>query len=581
MTTVTTEDKDNLSDAISAAMRALSEQQDIELADVHSDKIGKDLRGDADRHAFWRRYHDGAAYRQFCPMVPDAKEAFTFLEAARCEVLGADKMRGVQNNMLSSIADEFSGDLTETQRLYLSLWNTLADRDAGDVGYKHQDVVTRHAAVLRQMLSDPAAYAQHSLELLRDLGFDVADPNLPNADQDGEDMDGSEQGDDSGEGKSEDGDSAMDEEALRKMMAMASAGQTDANAKDLQSMMKNPMSMMGDMEDGETSSPEDHQDAEMPQYARQFATEMGDHSYHVYTTEFDRVEYADRMASREELMELRSYLEDSMSSTQKMIGQFAAKLQRYILARQKHAWQYSYDSGLLDHKRLSQVVINPENPLCYKQTHDAPFRDTVVTLLIDNSGSMRGRPIMTAAVSTEILARTLERCGIRTEILGFTTQHWKGGESQKKWKMSGGGKAPGRLNDLLHIVYKSADMPWRKAKLSLSLMLQEGLLKENIDGEALLWAYDRLRMMPEERKILIVISDGAPIDDATISSNHGQFLEGHLHQVIHWLENKKQIELLSIGIGHDVTRYYKKAVKITDVNDLAATLVDKMIELLA
>ena len=440
--------------------------------------------------------------------------------------------------------------------------------------------IEKHAELMKEALSDQVAYARMGMSLLKDLGFETESEVLPSSDS-AEDSDaGDEAATDDGD-KNESGAASGQEDSMQKMMATAALGEAEAAQADPDNMRRMTNALLEEMVRGRSQPTQEQQMTELPQYARQFALEMADYSYNIYTTEFDTVEQAGRLATQEELIELRKYLDDMMASTQKMIGRFAAKLQRYILARQKYAYQFSYDTGLLDHKRLGEIVTNPENPLCYKQSHDAPFRDTVVSLLIDNSGSMRGRPIMTAAVSTEILARTLERCGIRTEILGFTTKHWKGGESQKKWKLAGSPPAPGRLNDLLHIIYKSADMPWRRARLALSLMLQDGLLKENIDGEALLWAYDRLRTMPEERKILIVISDGAPIDDATLSCNHGQFLEEHLHKVIHWLENKKNIELLSIGIGHDVTRYYQKAVKITDVNDLAETLVDKMIEMLA
>jgi len=582
--TATSEEREAFEAAVAAAMRALAEDDDIDLTGLEAiENAGGDLRGAADREAFRRRYHDPLLHQKLRPRHADTAMAATLLEYARCEALGAARMRGAAVNMQHAIEEEISGSPTRAQSVYFSLWQALTERKftkdfpAGDTAR-----IEKHAELMKEVLSDQAAYAQMGEALLKDLGFETDNGPLPSsgsADTDGTLADDAAPDDDGD--KDESGAASGQEDSMQKMMATAALGEAESAQSDPQNMRQMTNALLEELVRGRSQPTQEQQLAELPQYARQFALEMADYSYNIYTTEFDMVEQAGKLATPEELIELRKYLDEMMASTQKMIGRFAAKLQRYILARQKYAYQFSYDTGLLDHKRLGEIVTNPDNPLCYKQSHDAPFRDTVVSLLIDNSGSMRGRPIMTAAISTEILARTLERCGIRTEILGFTTKHWKGGDSQKKWKLDGSPPAPGRLNDLLHIIYKSADTPWRRARMSLSLMLQDGLLKENIDGEALLWAYDRLRAMPEERKILIVISDGAPIDDATLSCNHSQCLEEHLHKVIHWLENKKNIELLSIGIGHDVTRYYQKAVKITDVNDLAETLVDKMIEMLA
>lgn len=581
--TATPEERDTFEAAVAAAMRALAEDGEIDLTGLETiENTGGDLRGAADREAFRRRYHDSALHKKLRPRNAETAMAATLLEYARCEALGAARMRGAAVNMQHAIEQEISATPTLAQSIYFSLWQALTGRRfAKDFPAGDAVRIEKHAELMKEVLADQTAYARMGLSLLNDLGFETENDPLPPLDSSGAESDLTDDAGPDGGDKNESGAASGQEDSMQKMMATAALGEAESAQADPDNMRRMTNALLEEMVRGRSRPTQEQQMTELPQYARQFALEMADYSYNIYTTEFDTVEQAGRLATQEELIELRKYLDDMMASTQKMIGRFAAKLQRYILARQKYAYQFSYDTGLLDHKRLGEIVTNPENPLCYKQNHDAPFRDTVVSLLIDNSGSMRGRPIMTAAVSTEILARTLERCGIRTEILGFTTKHWKGGESQKKWKLAGSPPVPGRLNDLLHIIYKSADMPWRRARLALSLMLQDGLLKENIDGEALLWAYDRLRTMPEERKILIVISDGAPIDDATLSCNHGQFLEEHLHKVIHWLENKKNIELLSIGIGHDVTRYYQKAVKITDVNDLAETLVDKMIEMLA
>ncbi len=299
----------------------------------------------------------------------------------------------------------------------------------------------------------------------------------------------------------------------------------------------------------------------------------------IYTTEFDEVVQAGELCDAGELARLRKMLDKQLTQLQGVITRLANRLQRKLMAQQRRSWDFDLEEGLLDSARLSRVVANPTWPLSYKQETETEFRDTVVCLLIDNSGSMRGRPITIAAMSTDILARTLERCGVKVEILGFTTRTWKGGSSREKWLADGKPPEPGRLNDLRHIVYKQADAPWRHSRNNLGLMLREGLLKENIDGEALLWAHGRLMKRPEQRRILMVISDGAPVDDSTLSTNQGNYLEQHLREVIDWIENHTPIELTAIGIGHDVTRYYKRAVTLVDADELGGALTDKLAEL--
>jgi cobaltochelatase CobT len=276
---------------------------------------------------------------------------------------------------------------------------------------------------------------------------------------------------------------------------------------------------------------------------------------------------------------LRAYLDAQLKPLQSVVGRLANRLQRRLLAKQNRAWSFDLEEGVLDTARLTRVIVDPLSALTYKQEEDMPFKDTVVTLLLDNSGSMRGRPIMVAALCADILARTLERCGVKVELLGFTTRAWKGGESKQRWQEAGRPAQPGRLNDLRHVVYKAADAPWRRARRNLGLMMREGLLKENIDGEALLWAHDRLIGRPEQRRILMVISDGAPVDDSTLSANPGNYLERHLRTVIHWIETRSPVELIAIGIGHDVTRYYKRAVTITDAEQLGGVMTEKLAEL--
>ena len=301
--------------------------------------------------------------------------------------------------------------------------------------------------------------------------------------------------------------------------------------------------------------------------------------YHIYTKQFDEECHAHDLAQTTELERLRKLLDRQLETLNRAVARLANRLQRKLLAQQNRAWHFDLEEGVLDAARLSRVVTDPLSPLSFMQEADTDFRDTVVTLLIDNSGSMRGRPIMIAACCADILARTLERCGVRTEILGFTTKAWKGGESRQAWDAAGKPAQPGRLNDIRHIIYKTADSPWRRSHLNLGLMMREGLLKENIDGEALTWAHKRLLTRPEQRRILMVISDGAPVDDSTLSVNPGNYLERHLIQVIHEIETKSSVELIAIGIGHDVTRYYSRAVTITDAEELAGAMTDKLSEL--
>ena len=303
---------------------------------------------------------------------------------------------------------------------------------------------------------------------------------------------------------------------------------------------------------------------------------ISDKEYKIFTTEFDEIAKAETLENQEEIIKLRKNLDQQLTNFQNVITKLANKLQRQLLAKQNRSWNFDLEEGLLDSSKLPRVVIDPYNSLSFKKEKDLEFKDTVVTLLIDNSGSMRGRPITIAAICADILSRTLERCSVKVEILGFTTKNWKGGKSREDWNKKGKQKFPGRLNDLRHIIYKSADTHWRQSKKNLGLMLKEGLLKENIDGEAITWAFNRLNKRKEERKILMVISDGAPVDDSTLSVNSGDYLEKHLKKIVKFIENNSQIEILAIGIGHDVSRYYQKAIKITDVQELGDVMISQL-----
>ena len=416
-------------------------------------------------------------------------------------------------------------------------------------------------------IDDQAAFARVTKAILRDLdmGDEGSDPTEGEEDEQGEEQqEQSEDTDGDGEGQSPEGSSMQETETTE-----------------------------GDQDDGEEQAveSEDDQDAEMSDEA----PEMGDGAkparpdpkdsgkpepaYKIFTNAHDEIEPAEDLCDPEELTRLRAYLDQQLASLSSVVSRLANKLQRRLLAQQNRSWQFDLEEGMLDVARLPRIIIDPTAPLSFKQESDTDFRDTVVTLLIDNSGSMRGRPIMVAAVCADILARTLERCAVKVEILGFTTRAWKGGISRDDWIKAGKPPSPGRLNDLRHIIYKSADSPWRRARKNLGLMMREGLLKENIDGEALMWAHQRMMSRPEQRRILMVISDGAPVDDSTLSVNSGHYLERHLRQVITDIETKSPVELLAIGIGHDVTRYYRRAVTIVDVEQLGGVLVEQLASL--
>ncbi len=340
------------------------------------------------------------------------------------------------------------------------------------------------------------------------------------------------------------------------------------------------ISVETDLESEDTEETEQEEPGEKPVRPK-VRNEAEDPSanYKVFTRAHDEEIGAEELCDGEELARLRSYLDQQLKPLQSVVGRLANRLQRRLLAKQNRAWSFDLEEGILDTARLTRVIIDPMAALSFKQEEDMPFKDTVVTLLLDNSGSMRGRPIMVAALCADILARTLERCGVKVEILGFTTRAWKGGLSKEDWLKAGRPPQPGRLNDLRHVIYKSADAPWRRSRRNLGLMMREGLLKENIDGEALLWAHERLLARSEQRRILMVISDGAPVDDSTLSANPGNYLERHLRAVIHWIETRSPVELIAIGIGHDVTRYYRRAVTITDAEQLGGVMIEKLAEL--
>ena len=540
------------------------------------------IRGLADQMALRLAHHDPVAHARGRPASPQGQAVFEAVEQARIEAIGSNALGGVRKNLttvleqtverkgLARIQDRANAPLADIVSLMVRERRTgqrPPDGAAALVDIFRAEIEAKAGADLDKLLTsidDQAAFAKVTRAILRDLdmGDEGADPTDSEQDEQGEEQ--QEQPDDSdgdGEGQSPEGSSMQETET------------TDS-----------------DQDDGEEQAveTEDDQDAEMSDEA----PEMGDGAkparpdpkdsgkpepaYKIFTTAHDEIEPAEDLCDPEELTRLRAYLDQQLASLSSVVSRLANKLQRRLLAQQNRSWQFDLEEGMLDVARLPRIIIDPTAPLSFKQESDTDFRDTVVTLLIDNSGSMRGRPIMVAAVCADILARTLERCAVKVEILGFTTRAWKGGISRDDWIKAGKPPSPGRLNDLRHIIYKGADSPWRRSRKNLGLMMREGLLKENIDGEALMWAHQRMMARPEQRRILMVISDGAPVDDSTLSVNSGHYLERHLRQVIGEIENRSPVELLAIGIGHDVTRYYRRAVTIVDVEQLGGVLVEQL-----
>lgn len=546
-------------------------------------------RGTADSYALRHRYHDEGTSSRYMPQGEMARDIFDAMEVARCEAMGARDMPGTASNIDARIADEAArrgyGQIREAAEAPLAvaagylvrhlatrrplppgaenvmeLWRGFIEEQAGDT-----------LDSLRDTLADQAAFARLARQVIADLGYGDQlgdDPDLEDpAEDDQADADSEDQEAPDSAGQ-DDGDSedATDASPEQSQDAQDDAAQAQVSMED-----------MADMEAGdEAELPDGEAEMEPPQVA---PVSDADPNYTVYTTEFDEEIKAEDLAEATELERLRAYLDQQLDPLKGAVNRLANKLQRRLLAQQGRSWEFDLDEGLLDAGRLARIVANPTIPLAYKQEKETEFRDTVVTLLLDNSGSMRGRPISIAAICADVLARTLERCNVKVEILGFTTRAWKGGQSREKWLQDGRPQLPGRLNDLRHIVYKSADAPWRRTRTNLGLMMKEGLLKENIDGEALEWAYRRLSGRREARKILMVISDGAPVDDSTLSVNPANFLEKHLRDVISMIERRKTVELIAIGIGHDVTRYYQRAVTITDVEQLAGAMTEQLAEL--
>lgn len=542
-------------------------------------------RGTADALALYHRYHDPGTHSRYLPQGDMARELYEAMESARCEAMGARDMPGTAGNIDAKIASEATrrgyGQIREAAEAPLPqaanyLIRHLATGrdlppDAANVMELWRGFMEDHAGEtldrLDETLADQSAFAKFARQMITDLGYGDQLGDDPDLDDQSEEDGVDDQQDDQQEPDSTGEDDEDGEESE------ASPEQSQEETQD-PSQAQVTMDDMADQELGEEAEmPEGEAPLEPP--APQPISEA-DPDYRVYTTDHDEEISAEELAEPIELERLRAYLDQQLEPLKGAVSRLANKLQRRLQAQQNRSWEFDREEGILDAGRLARVVANPTTPLSFKVEKDMEFRDTVVTLLLDNSGSMRGRPISIAAICADVLARTLERCSVKVEILGFTTRAWKGGLAREDWLNAGREQQPGRLNDLRHIIYKHADAPWRRTRDNLGLMMKEGLLKENIDGEALEWAHRRMSGRPEARKILMVISDGAPVDDSTLSVNPANYLEKHLRDVIAMVERKRQVELLAIGIGHDVTRYYERAVTITDVEQLAGAMTEQL-----
>ncbi|NVK17465.1 MAG: cobaltochelatase subunit CobT [Methylocystaceae bacterium] len=545
------------------------------------------LRGTSDAASLRLRFHDASLHRTKMPSDPQAREVFELVEQARVESLGSRRMKGVAKNLrtLLEVRAQENGwgnainrdEVPLAQGLALLVRERLTGRELPPVAKKAADfwrplVEEQGVDTLNELVEkaeDQQAYGEAVYRFLE--AMELMDP--PSGQKEEEEQ--------NSQSEETDGEDSPSEQELE---SVGGAGEM-SDDMDMPSSEQDEMGPSeGESEEGEEDEMQAGQGEESPAGPTKRPNWLDPNDaiaidYKAYTTEFDEEVDAVDLADDEELERLRRQLDMQLANLQGVVARIANRLQRRLMAQQQRTWDFDLEEGLLDCARLARIVANPTHSLSYKWEKETEFRDTVVSLLIDNSGSMRGRPITVAAISADILARTLERCGVKVEVLGFTTKAWKGGKAREKWMSEGKLPNPGRLNDLRHVVYKSADEPWRRAKNNMGLMLKEGLLKENIDGESLLWAYKRLMYRPEERKILMVISDGAPVDDSTLSTNPASYLEAHLREVIDWMETRTPVQLTAIGIGHDVTRYYRNAVTLSDPEDLGGTILQNLADM--
>lgn len=590
--------------ALTGASRAIARDEEVEVAwsadvpgasgnrfrvplpgrDLPAEQV-QEARGFADSFSLKLRHHDAGMHAVNAPPEPVARACYDAVELVRYEALGTNNFAGMADNLDAAQSVRLTTDpIVRAQKadevplqgaLALLLREKLTGQpvpEAAKAGVSMvrdwiEETVGEGLEGLAGSVDDQKAFQDLALDLLRDLDLTRPTDAPDEADNDDSDEDEGADEDQSGDEQQEGDADPQSAETAGDMAEGEGEGEADGD-----------MSAEEEMQDGEPGEEGDASNA--PVRPNRPAADIPDGlEYQAFTTRFDEEIAAPELCDAEELDRLRAYLDSQLTGLQGVVTRLANRLQRRLMAQQNRSWDFDQEEGVLDAARLSRVIVSPGTALSYKVERDVEFKDTIVTLLIDNSGSMRGRPISIAAISADILARTLERCGVKTEILGFTTRAWKGGQSREAWLADGKRQGPGRLNDLRHILYKQADEPWRRARRNLGLMMREGLLKENIDGEALLWAHSRLIHRPEERRILMVISDGAPVDDSTLSVNSAGYLEAHLRGVIEWIENVSPVQLVAIGIGHDVTRYYRRAVTIMDVEQLGGTIMEQLAEL--
>jgi len=583
--------KERFKSAVSSAVKAISENYDIEIKFGNNSTSKKkslnlpevvnlkkledftNLRAFADSEALKIKHTDEKIFLKNQPNGAMAKALYAIAEKIRYEKIGSDRLKGVKNNIVQCYENKFNNrkieeiktesdvPITEAFELYLrshffkikenkatkkvmSYWKDLFERG-----------IKKDLKKLDNCIENQSKFSQLVANLIANLDFE--DESSKNESK-----------------KDEPSTSEKDDENSDK----SESENNEENNKEanLAALENNPDSS------SENEAYEDEKEVKETTDNNNFYKidqKNLNEKYKVFTNKYDEIKNAEELETDEEIIRLRKNLDQQLVNLQSLIAKLANKLQRQLLAKQNRSWDFDLEEGMLDASKLSRIIIDPFHSLSYKMEKETEFKDTIVTLLIDNSGSMRGRPISVAAICADILSRTLERCSVKVEILGFTTKNWKGGKSREEWNINNKPANPGRLNDLRHIVYKSADKPWRQAKKNLGLMLKEGLLKENIDGEALQWAFKRIATRKEERKILMIISDGAPVDDSTLSVNSGDYLEKHLKQTVKWIEENSNIEILAIGIGHDVTRYYKKAIKIADVQELGDVMINQLTRL--
>ncbi len=596
---------DRFKDVLSGASRAISHDAEVELgftADAPH-LAGKQIkvpapqrslppdqvalaRGFADSFSLRLRHHNPKLHNARAPVEPAARAVYDAVEMVRYEALGSKNYPGMRANLAAALDMRTGADpITRAQSaqevpIQGAVALLLREKLTGEkppaaalkgLEYLREWIDEKAASdfeALEYCLDDQRAFQERVMAMLEHLELVRAEAPPETPETDPEDQDSDSESD-----KDENPEQNEDDDQSRAETRGEERGEPSEETADDRYDEDADTDQDGDGEDS------DEEGVVPVRPNRPFSDLPPDFNYTAYTTKYDEVVTAPELCEPDELARLRGFLDQQLAPFQSAVSKLAHRLQRRLLAQQNRSWDFDQEEGMLDAARLARIVVDSSHSLSYKIERDTDFRDTVVTLLIDNSGSMRGRPIGIAAISADIMARTLERCGVKTEILGFTTRAWKGGQSREEWLAAGRPPKPGRLNDLRHIVYKKADEPWRRAKVNLGLMMREGLLKENIDGEALLWAHSRLLARQEERRILMVISDGAPVDDSTLSVNNGTYLERHLRQVIAWIEGRSPVELVAIGIGHDVTRYYKRAVTIMDAEQLGGTMVEQLASL--